>query len=800
MSSISVALVALVFVIIAMQATRWKRRQGKIADMLLSAAENSHVAYLITDADGAFVYANPAFHRLFAMAVSMDAISGIIDGEDAAGDFSRLIANARAGIPSEAEIPLRVPPGIVEWRRISIQPMPDRRGHLLWRAEDITADREMGDIRHREEDMMADFFDYLPVGFFSVDADGRFITANRTLCNWLGIATGEMHSNGASFSDFVVAEESFQPSGNGGEDAETSGEVTLRAVDGQTFRATLIQSEKVDSEGKMIYSRSVLLKSMLPRDVCESSSQGLVQRLHWLFDEAPVGVVLLDIRGHIADCNRAFLKLLGLHREAVKGVALTDIISKEDRGDVGGQLSKVVMGAVRAAHIEVRMPGAGQQELSASIYASRIEDSAGDVSGLILHFIDNTEQKHLEVQFAQSQKMQAVGQLAGGVAHDFNNLLTAMIGFCDLLLERHDLADPSFADIMQIKQNANRATNLVRQLLAFSRKQPLQPETLEPNEQISELSHLLSRLIGENIELKIDTGKYLGQVFVDRGQFDQVIINLAVNARDAMPGGGTVTIRTDRVTFDESVQRGHDLMPAGSYVLIEVMDTGQGISKENIDHIFEPFFSTKEVGAGTGLGLSTVYGIIHQTGGFISVDSAVGDGTTFSIYLPCCDDPKGDQVESDSRDGQHDDTQDNKDRQSDVVMVEDDLTGSGSILLVEDDDAVRRFAGRALRNKGYRVLEANNGEVAMDVINDADDTINLIISDLVMPGMDGHTMIRLVRHEYPDIRVILMSGYSENVFADEIENDPSIYFLAKPFSLKDLAGKVKEVMYGQSAI
>ena len=243
----------------------------------------------------------------------------------------------------------------------------------------------------------------------------------------------------------------------------------------------------------------------------------------------------------------------------------------------------------------------------------------------MLHFIDVTEQKNLEVQFAQSQKMQAVGQLAGGVAHDFNNLLTAMIGFCDLLLMRFRPGDPSFADIMQIKQNANRAANLVRQLLAFSRQQTLQPRILDITDVLVELSHLLRRLIGENIELKVVHGRDLGLAKVDQGQLEQVIINLAVNARDAMPGGGTLTIRTANVTSRPApMRRGHETMPAGNYVLIEVTDTGIGIPKENLARIFEPFFSTKEIGSGTGLGLSTVYGIVKQTGGFIFVDSDQG--------------------------------------------------------------------------------------------------------------------------------------------------------------------------------
>jgi two-component system cell cycle sensor histidine kinase/response regulator CckA len=354
---------------------------------------------------------------------------------------------------------------------------------------------------------------------------------------------------------------------------------------------------------------------------------------------------------------------------------------------------------------------------------------------------------------------------------------------------------------MQIRQNANRAANLVRQLLAFSRKQTLAPEILNLNEVITELTNLLGRLIGEKIELAIDRESDLGLVRVDRGQFEQVIVNLAVNARDAMPGGGTLRIDTRNVMLRESVQRGHEVMPAGEYVMIEVHDTGSGIAKENIPHIFEPFFSTKEVGAGTGLGLSTVYGIVKQTEGFISVDSAMGEGTIFTVYLPRYDDgasrgaagapPPGDLFAPETAAAVH---ASHARKAAPAPSPVKDLTGAGIVLLVEDEDAVRMFGARALRNKGYTVLEANNGEAALDVINGTDATIDLIISDVVMPGMDGNTLVQLIRHELPEIKVILMSGYAEDVLTDGNIKNASIHFLPKPFTLHDLAGKVKDVM------
>ena len=755
-----------------------ERAQGEVGGLMLAAAESSPEACLITDAEGAFLYANAAFHRLFVLAVSLDAIADIIDGGEAhAREFARLSASAVSGVVDYAEIPLRIPGGAVEWRRISVFPVRGHTGHALWRAEDITARRELEAIRHGEEGRLADFLDHLPVGFFSADAGGRMVYANHTLAAWLGVAAADIRAGALAFADFVVDD------GDGG-----NGQVTLKGRDGETFRALHVESRQLAADGGVQYSRSVVVRDAVGE--AGVAAVGASERqLHWLFAEAPVGIALVDLDGDVIEANRAFLKLLGLPRDSVVGRSLADRIRLEDRSEVAGQLSKVLMGILRAGHLEVRMTGAARRELVVSVYASRMEDDAGEVSALILHFIDTTEQKHLEVQFAQSQKTQAVGQLAGGVAHDFNNLLTAMIGFCDLLLERHGAGDPSFADIMQIKQNANRATNLVRQLLAFSRKQTLQPVLFDLTQALSDMSNLLRRLIGENIELKMEHGRNLGLARADPGQFDQVIINLVVNARDAMPGGGTLTIRTSVVDTDAPVERGSELIPAGSYVLIEVTDTGLGIAKGNIGRIFEPFFSTKEVGEGTGLGLSTVYGIVRQSDGFIFVDSAPGEGTTFSIFMPQFAAP-GETTEAGSE------------ALPEAAVAagvaarseEADLTGTGTVLLVEDEDAVRMFSVRALSNKGYRVLEADNGESALDVVNSCGVPIDLIISDVVMPGMDGYTLVRLIREEHPAVRVILISGYAEDAIPQEIGRDTTVHFLPKPFSLKQLAGKVKEVM------
>jgi two-component system cell cycle sensor histidine kinase/response regulator CckA len=396
-----------------------------------------------------------------------------------------------------------------------------------------------------------------------------------------------------------------------------------------------------------------------------------------------------------------------------------------------------------------------------------------------MQVFDNSEQKSMQLRLIQSQKTQAMGQLAGGIAHDFNNLLTAMIGFCDLLLLRHSPGDQSFTDIMQIKQNANRAANLVRQLLAFSRQQTLQPRVIDITESLADLSILLQRLIGAGISLKIYHGKDLGLVRVDHGQFEQVIINLVVNARDAIAGSGEILIKTENKTLKRSLILEHDTIPAGQYILIEVVDNGSGIRPEYRDRIFDPFFSTKEIGSGTGLGLATVQGIVTQTGGHITVDSEVGIGTKFSIYLPM-----------------YEGAFEEPPQVIEKAPTQKDLTGSGIILIVEDEDAVRIFSARALRDKGYFVVEASNGEDGLNCLKKmmGDGTPpHLLITDVVMPLKDGPTLAHEALMLLPQLKVIFMSGYAEDAFRKKIHQDEEINFIPKPFSLKSMAQKVKEV-------
>jgi len=484
--------------------------------------------------------------------------------------------------------------------------------------------------------------------------------------------------------------------------------------------------------------------------------------------DAPMGVAFVEADGRFTDANTAFRSFFA---SAVTGRALGDLLEASDRDRALDLVAKAARGEANLGAVEVR--AAGQGERMAELFAHPV--AGGKV---VLYLLDVSEQKALEVKFAQSQKMQAVGQLAGGVAHDFNNLLTVIIGNSEFLLMRHQAGDPSFKEINEIHQNALRAATLVGQLLAFSRKQTMQPKVLVVRDVVGELALMLRRLLREGIELKLEHGSDLWPVHADEAQISNAIINLVVNARDAMPNGGTVTIRTANESTGNATALGTAIMPAGEYVRIDVSDTGTGIPQEILGKIFDPFFTTKPVGQGTGLGLATVYGIIKQSGGFITVDSEIGRGTTFRIYLP-----------------RHHVDQ-NVAAQEQERATPRDVTGQDTILLVEDEEAVRSFAARALRMRGYNVIEASGGEEALEHVKGGKAPIHLLITDVVMPNMDGPTLVRQVKRIRPDMQVIFMSGYAEEAFRRNDEKAEDLHFLPKPFGLKQLAAKVKEVLSG----
>ena len=496
----------------------------------------------------------------------------------------------------------------------------------------------------------------------------------------------------------------------------------------------------------------------------------------------PFGVALIGGDGRFLQMNDAFARAAAVD-PASPPIYPGDLLVREDKGVVADAIRRFAGGATHSTDLAVRLKDHPDEPVALSIAGAR---GLGD-SAVLLSLKDNSEETRLKREVAQATKMQAVGQLAGGVAHDFNNILTAIIGHCDLMLMRHSPGDSDYDDIQQIRANSNRAASLTRQLLAFSRQQTLRPQVLQLPDVISEVSTLLKRLLGETVTLTVKHGRNLSPVRADPGQLEQVVVNLAVNARDAMiakdpRGVGTLTIQTYAVTAAQVRKLGSDILPAADYVVLEVADTGGGIPPDILPKIFEPFFTTKEVGKGTGLGLSTVYGIVKQSGGWIFADTVKAgpkgtSGAVFTIYLPVH--TAGALVDA---------------TPAKVLPREKpaDLWGSGTILLVEDEDMVRAVAERALARQGYPVLTAEHGEAALELLARCDRP-DLLISDVMMPLMDGPTLVRQVRARYPDLPILFMSGYAEETIRKSIDLD-NVAFLAKPFSVQELAEATRDVL------
>ena len=488
----------------------------------------------------------------------------------------------------------------------------------------------------------------------------------------------------------------------------------------------------------------------------------------------PAGIALVGGDGRFVHMNDAFVRAAHVN-SANPPLYPGDLVVREDKGALADAVRRFAAGAAHSMDMTVRFAAAPDEAVSLSIAAAR---GLGEAA-VMLSLRDAGEEGRLKRQVAQATKMQAVGQLAGGVAHDFNNILTAVIGHCDLMLMRHSPGDSDYDDIQQILLNSNRAAALTRQLLAFSRQQTLRPQLLQLPDVISEVSNLLKRLLGETVELVVSHGRNLGPVRADPGQLEQVVVNLAVNARDAMlaknpNGGGTLTIETLNVPAHEVRAMDEDVLPVGDYTALRVSDNGAGIPADVLAHIWEPFFTTKEVGKGTGLGLSTVYGIIKQSGGFIFAESPKGKGAVFTIYLPV-----------------HTAVEPAKPAAA-PKLKQGDLWGSGTVLLVEDEAMVRAVAERALARQGYTVLTAENGDAALELLEKVDKP-DLLISDVVMPGMDGPTMVHQVRKRYPDLPILFMSGYAEEQLRKSIDLD-NVAFLPKPFSVLQLAEAARSVL------
>jgi PAS domain S-box-containing protein len=498
------------------------------------------------------------------------------------------------------------------------------------------------------------------------------------------------------------------------------------------------------------------------------------ERFQKLFDSGTIGIAIADLDGNTVEANDAYLDMLGLTREELLAgkVRWDELTPAEHRGR-----DQVAVEELRRTGIaspwEKEFLRKDGTRVPVLIGVAMLKASEGSV---IAYVVDLTERRRLESQFLQAQKMEAVGQLAGGIAHDFNNLLTVILGYSDLLAAKLDSGSHELGELDEIRTAAERAASLTRQLLAFSRRQVLERRVLDVSDLIAHTERMLRRLIGEDVELVTVLSPALRRVSADAGQLEQVIMNLAVNARDAMPRGGKLTIETANVELDEAYARRHATVRPGSYVMIAVSDTGVGMSGETLAHMFEPFFTTKERGKGTGLGLATVYGIVKQTGGSVWVYSEVGKGTTFKIYLPVVE--EGVEVEP-------------------VPAAEPvSLVGSETVLLVEDEGAVRALSRSILERYGYTVLEAGSGKEGLDVARQYPLPIHLVLTDVVMPEMGGSDLATRLEALRPGVRVLYMSGYTDDAVVRHGLLEKGRVFLQKPFTPETLARKVREALGG----
>jgi len=765
--------------------------------LLKAVVDNAFYGIVVTDQSGRVFYANAAYLDLIGATDSNDVrpIERVFIGDpDASEAIYRLLKAAREGRRLQEEV--RVPGATAQaarWLRMRVRPLGESKHDArmtVWSIADVTRERERQENVFQELQHAIDYLDHAPAGFFSVDAAGDIVYLNATLADWLDHDLAQVGAGSLKLGDIVAGEGAALLTTLNAAPGEVKTEVLdldLKMRGGKPVPVRLFHKVAFGADGAAGASRTLVLNRA--KDDGSDPQRAAEVRFMRFFQNTPMAIGTVDKTGRIARSNARFASNF---MDMLKGDerSILSVVAERDRPALEAAIRKAGEGQGDIAPVEAAL--AGKSERWATFFVSAVDDEDREGEAAIVYALETTAQRSLENRIYQQQKMESVGQLAGGIAHDFNNVLSVIMMATDFLLNAHKPTDPSFQDIIQIKQNANRGAALVRQLLAFSRKQTLRPQMLDLNETLSDLTMLLRRLIGEKVTLTTAFGRDLWPVKADISQFEQVIVNLAVNARDAMPDGGKLTVRTANVPASESGTLAYKGMPSADHVLVEVSDTGTGIPPDIVDKIFEPFFSTKEVGKGTGLGLSTVYGIVKQTGGFIYVNSVPGN-TAFRIFLPR-------HVA-----GAEEAVPQIPDAETPAIAAGEpaaasaaraasaDLTGQGTILLVEDEEGLRALNARGLASRGYTVLEASNGVDAIEVLDKQGD-VDLVVSDVVMPEMDGPTLLKELRRRNPKLKVIFVSGYAEEAFQKNLPEQEQYEFLAKPFTLKQLVSKVKETM------
>ncbi len=774
------------------------------AELAKAYVDSMSQGLVLTDHKGRIVYANAAYAKMTGATSSADirTLEGILaDNSEAASTLVRLGKALRdGGQPAEGEFRLSAPiqpdaePG-PRWYRARARAFAlqgHRRPFHAWQIADISDERAEQERYFLDLQKAIDHLDHAPAGYLSADPDGRVTYLNATLAEWLGVDLANFTPGSVRLTDIVAGDGMaliHSVKADPGTSRDVIIDLDLATHAGEVLPVRFMQRVSANRDGLPQPSRTIVLNRSHGDTADQNDSSEI--RFTRFFNSTPMAIAGVDSDGRILRTNAPFLSLFAsvVDQDAVdRGLKLESVVHERDRAAFNTAFERARQRQADIQPIETTLPDDDERHMRFYVNAIAEETGDGDEAAIV-YAVETTEQKALEGQMAQSQKMQAVGQLAGGIAHDFNNVLTAIIMASDLLLTNHRPSDPSFQDIMNIKQNANRAASLVRQLLAFSRRQTMRPEVLNLTDVLADLRMLLARLVGNDIKLEIEHGRDLWPVRADIGQFEQVIVNLAVNARDAMPEGGSITIRTRNVEEAECEGFGHRELSPGDYVLVEVADTGTGIDPEVIRKVFEPFFTTKEVGKGTGLGLSMVYGIVKQTGGFIFCDSELGKGAVFRIFLP-----RHVAQESAAPAEAAGEAEQPQVEQKSASEASKDLSGSATVLIVEDEDAVRMGNVRALTSRGYTVHEAASGVEALEIFNELEGKVDIVVSDVVMPEMDGPTLLIELRKLRPDVRFVFVSGYAEDAFAKSLPADAKFGFLPKPFSLKQLATTVKDML------
>jgi two-component system cell cycle sensor histidine kinase/response regulator CckA len=797
-----------VFLLFALAAGILRMSGSEAANPLIKGiADGAPDGLLVTDAGGRVVYANAAYMTLVDATDPNDVrpVERAFIGDPGVSEaVYRLLKAAREGRGQQEEVRVAGPSGEAgRWLRMRVRPLGEGKREqrlTVWSIADVTRELERHENVFQELQNAVDYLDHAPAGFFSVEGDGTIGYLNATLATWLDYDLATVGSGDLKLTDIVAGEGAALLTTL----AATPGDVKTEVLDidlktrgGRTVPVRLFHKVAFGADGTPGPSRTLVLNRA--RDDGTDPQRAAEVRFMRFFQNTPMAIATVDRTGKIARSNALFARMLSpvLKGEAAAAPpaerSILSVVSERDRAALEGAIRRAADGQGDIAPVDASLEGA--RERWARFYVTAVEEEERDQEAAIVYALDTTEQRSLENQFTQAQKMETVGKLAGGIAHDFNNVLSAIMLATDFLLNAHKPTDPSFQDIMQIKHTANRAASLVRQLLAFSRRQTMRPQVLDLGEAVHDLTMLLRRLIGEKVTLNVVPYRDLWPVKADISQFEQVIVNLAVNARDAMPNGGKLTIRTANISAEEAAKYQYKGMPLGEYVLVEITDTGSGIAPDLIDRIFEPFFSTKEVGKGTGLGLSTVYGIIKQTGGFIYPESDVGKGTTFRIFLPRYI-PGADDIEAVQPSTTSAPAIAGAMAATDAVLqtAATDLTGQGTILLVEDEEALRNLNARGLTSRGYTVIEAANGVEAIQKLAQHGGQVDLVVSDVVMPEMDGPTLLKELRKRKPDLKFIFVSGYAEDAFDKSLPERGQFAFLPKPFTLKQLVGEVKRVI------